>query len=41
MFVTAVKVVIVIALGFLFAYLYGFIEHGFIPLDLLGWWISY
>jgi hypothetical protein len=31
MLVTAVKVVVVIALGSLFAYLYGFIEHGFIP----------
>ena len=31
MLVTAVRVVVVIALGFVFAYLYGFIEHGFIP----------
>ena len=31
MLVTAVKVVVVIAPGFLFAYLYGFNEHGFIP----------
>ncbi len=31
MIVTAVKAVAVILLGFLFAYIYGFIEHGFIP----------
>jgi hypothetical protein len=31
MLVTAVRAVVVILLGFLFAYLYGFIEHGFIP----------
>ena len=31
MLVNAVRVAIVIILGFLFAYLYGFIEHGYIP----------
>jgi hypothetical protein len=31
MLVTAVRVVVVIPLGFVFAYVYGFIEHGFIP----------
>lgn len=31
MIVTAAKAVAVILLGFLFAYIYGFIEHGFIP----------
>jgi hypothetical protein len=31
MIITAIQILIVIALGFLFAYLYGFIEHGYIP----------
>lgn len=31
MLITAIKIGIVIVLGFLFAYLYGFIEHGYIP----------
>ena len=31
MFVQVLQSVVVILLGFLFAYLYGFIEHGYIP----------
>jgi len=31
MLADVIRVLIVIALGFLFAYLYGFIEHGYIP----------
>ena len=31
MLVAAVKILVVIVLVFLFAYLYGFIEHGYIP----------
>jgi hypothetical protein len=31
MFFEALRVLVAVALGFLFAYLYGFIEHGYIP----------
>ena len=31
MLVALVRIIVVILLGFLFAYLYGFIEHGYIP----------
>jgi hypothetical protein len=31
MLITAIKILIVIVLGFLFAYIYGLIEHGYIP----------
>lgn len=31
MLITEIRILTVIVLGFLFAYLYGFIEHGYIP----------